>query len=161
MDNQFLNVCSLNKIIDEYFLEGVLTFMLLKIDLKGDVFHYILFGVLTTLINIISYVILTSLNFDYKVATTIAWIISVAFAFITNKLYVFKSKKMNIIIVMKEMLAFIFFRLLSYFLDLITMIIAIEFMGIDDLYSKIMANVFVIIFNYFASKYVVFKNKVA
>lgn len=134
--------------------------MALKIDKKSDVISYIFFGVLTTGINIISYAILTSINFDYKIATTLAWLISVIFAFITNKLYVFNSKKMKGTIVIKEFFSFTFFRLLSYFLDIITMIIAIEYLKIDDLYSKIFANMIVIVFNYFASKYFVFNKKV-
>lgn len=133
--------------------------MAFKIDKKNDVIRYIFFGVLTTGINIISYAILTSVNFDYKIATTLAWIISVVFAFITNKLYVFNSKKMRGTIVIKEFFSFTFFRLLSYFLDIFTMIIAIEYLKLDDLYSKIIANIIVIVFNYFASKYFVFKKK--
>ncbi|WP_147534144.1 GtrA family protein [Bacillus marasmi] len=131
--------------------------MSLSLAKKNDVISYVFFGVLTTLINIISYAILVRFNLDYKVATTIAWIISVIFAFITNKLYVFRSKQMNFIIVMKEMMTFTFFRLLSYFLDIVTMIIAIEYFKLDDLFSKIFANILVIVFNYFASKYFVFK----
>ena len=65
--------------------------------LNKEVISYLVFGVLTTLTNIVSYAILSKLfGMDYKLATTIAWVISVLFAFITNKLYVFNSKETNI-----------------------------------------------------------------
>ena len=128
--------------------------------LKKEIISYLVFGVLTTLTNIASYVILSKLyGMDYKLATTIAWVISVLFAFITNKLFVFNSKENNIIIITKEFLSFTFFRLLSYLMDLGIMIIMVEWVNTDDLLAKIVANVFVVIFNYFASKYVIFNNK--
>ena len=125
--------------------------------LKKEIISYLVFGVLTTLTNIVSYAILSKLyGMDYKLATTIAWIISVLFAFITNKLFVFNSKGNNIA---KEFLSFTFFRLLSYLMDLGIMIIMVEWANTDDLLAKIVGNVFVVIFNYFASKYVTFNKK--
>ena len=127
---------------------------------KKEVISYLFFGVLTTLINILSYVILSKLfEVDYKLATTIAWVISVLFAFITNKIYVFNSKETNIVLVAKEFSSFTTFRLLSYLMDLGVMVLMVEWLKTDDLIAKIVANVFVVIFNYFASKYVIFKKK--
>ena len=77
---------------------------------KKEVISYLFFGVLTTLINILSYVVLSKLfEVDYKLATTIAWVISVLFAFITNKLYVFNSKETNIVLIAKEFIIFYLF----------------------------------------------------
>ena len=127
---------------------------------KKEVISYLFFGVLTTLINILSYVVLSKLfEVDYKLATTIAWGISVLVAFITNKVYVFNSKETNIVLVAKEFSSFTFFRLLSYLMDLGVMVLMVEWLKTDDLIAKIVANVFVVIFNYFASKYVIFKKK--
>ena len=127
---------------------------------KKEVISYLFFGVLTTLTNIVNYVVLSKLfEMDYKLATTIAWGISVLFAFITNKLYVFNSKETNIVLIAKEFTSFTFFRLLSYLMDLGMMVLMIEWLKTDDLIAKIIANFFVIFFNYFASKYVIFKKK--
>ena len=127
---------------------------------KKEVISYLFFGVLTTLTNIVSYVVLSKLfEMDYKLATTIAWGISVLFAFITNKLYVFNSKETNIVLIAKEFTSFTFFRLLSYLMDLGMMVLMIEWLKTDDLIAKIVANFFVVFFNYFASKYVIFKKK--
>jgi len=122
-------------------------------------FDYVLFGVITTLVNIISYTFLTQFLYaDFKIATTIAWIISVLFAFFTNKYYVFHSRNSkNIYLLSKEIGYFFFSRILSYGLDLISMIVLIELLRFDDLIAKIIANGLVILFNYFASKYFIFK----
>ena len=127
-------------------------------NIKKEAISYIIFGVLTTAINMICYAGLTKLlGMDYKLATTLAWMISVIFAFITNKLYVFNSRNKDFTAVIKEFASFIFFRLLSYFLDLLTMILCVEVLKIDDFIAKIAANILVIALNYFASKYVIFK----
>ena len=129
-----------------------------KMKNKKEMVSYLVFGVLTTAVNIISFWLFDKwLDMDYKLATTIAWILSVLFAFVTNKLYVFNSKKIEARSVFKELRSFLFFRLLSYLLDLVTMIILVEFLKVDSLIAKIIANVFVVVFNYFASKYVIFK----
>lgn len=126
--------------------------------MKKEVVNYLVFGVLTTLINIVSYGIMSKIfNMDFKLATTIAWILSVVFAFITNKIYVFNSKNSNVLLITKEFVSFIFFRLVSYIVDIGMMIILVNWMKIDDLISKILVNVVVVIINYFASRYFVFK----
>lgn len=127
---------------------------------KKEIINYIIFGVLTTLINIASYAILAkALHIDYKISTTIAWILSVLFAFITNKFYVFNSSFKDIASTLKEFISFVFFRLLSYGIDLLTMVIFIENLHINDLITKIIANIIVIIFNYVASKLFIFKSR--
>lgn len=125
---------------------------------KKEMFNYLLFGILTTLVNIVTFAVFNKwLGMDYKLATTIAWVLSVIFAFITNKLFVFQSKCLNVLSVLREFTSFIFFRGLSYLLDIGMMIVLIELLKADSLIAKITANVLVVIFNYFASKYVIFK----
>jgi len=119
---------------------------------------YLFFGGLTTLINIVTYRIWTSLfGLDYMKSSIIAWIIAVLFAFLTNKYYVFKSKNNNLINTLKEIFSFFIFRVLSLFLDLCTMYLLVSMVRINDMYAKIIANVLVIIANYFASKLIIFR----
>lgn len=121
---------------------------------------YLFFGGLTTLLNILIYALLARvIMIDYRAATTAAWIISVIFAFFTNKNYVFNSKRHHFLEVTGEFFSFVFFRALSYVLDIATMIFFIEIIGLDDLITKVMANILVIIFNYFASKFFVFRQR--
>ncbi|MBH0230699.1 GtrA family protein [Halobacillus yeomjeoni] len=122
---------------------------------KMEVFLYLLFGGLTTLINIVTYYLLADMiSMDYKLATTIAWLAAVLFAFFTNKTYVFKSERSSL----KEIFPFIGARLLSYVLDIGTMVLLVEIAHINDLVSKIAANVLVVVFNYVASKYFIFND---
>lgn len=121
-----------------------------------EVLLYLIFGGLTTLVNIVTYYVVANLiGMDYKIATTIAWLVAVLFAFVTNKAYVFKSEQSA----WKELVPFVGARLLSYFLDIGTMIVLVDLMQVDDLLSKIAANVLVVLFNYVASKYFIFNDK--
>lgn len=126
--------------------------------LKKELLNYLIFGVLTTLINIISYAFFSKLlQLDFKVAATIAWLLSVLFAFVTNKVYVFASKEQDFLTISKELGSFLLSRVLSYGLDIFTMIFLVEFLLLNDLAAKIIANILVIVFNYLASKLFVFK----
>ncbi|ARI76186.1 GtrA family protein [Halobacillus mangrovi] len=121
-----------------------------------EVLLYLVFGGLTTLVNIVTYYVAANLiGMDYKLATTIAWLVAVLFAFFTNKAYVFKSEQSA----WKELFPFMGARLLSYFLDIGTMIVLVDLIHVDDLISKIAANVLVVLFNYVASKYFIFNDQ--
>ena len=123
-----------------------------------EMVSYLIFGVLTTVVNIACFWVLDKgLGMDYKMATVLAWTLAVAFAFFTNKKYVFQSKSSTFASVRREFGSFIFFRLLSLLLDLVCMILFVELLKVDSLLAKIIANVFVVIFNYFASKFFVFR----
>ena len=67
-----------------------------------EIIKYLIFGILTTLVNILCFYILDKLNIDIYINNTISWIVSVIFAFITNKLYVFESKSLDIKTIFKE-----------------------------------------------------------
>lgn len=119
---------------------------------------YIVFGLLTTLVNFIVYLFFTkAIPLDYKIAASLAWILAVLFAFITNKFYVFQSRKTDIALLFREFSSFLFFRTLSYFADILSMIIMVEGLLIPDAAAKLAASVIVAILNYFASKHVVFR----
>jgi uncharacterized membrane protein YfhO len=94
---------------------------------------------------------------DYRTATVIAWILAVTFAYITNKIYVFESRSFDFKIIRNEFPAFIFSRILSGIFDLSFMIAAVEIFSVDDFLAKLLVNFFVVVLNYVASKYFVFK----
>lgn len=121
---------------------------------------YLIFGGLTTVLNIVSYTLLANLlNINYMVSNVIAWILSVIFAYVTNKIYVFESKTNTKSELIKEITSFFIARILSLLLDMAVMFIGISLLGINDVVIKILSNVFVIIANYFMSKIFIFKNK--
>jgi len=125
---------------------------------KWELFSYLFFGALTTLVNFFSYIFFVEhFHLDYKFATSLSWVLSVVFAFYTNKKYVFKSLKNNLKTVKKELFLFFAIRLISYFIDILGMIICVAFLNINDLIAKVVVNIIIIVLNYAASKYVVFK----
>lgn len=119
---------------------------------------YLVMGGLTTFINIFTFWLFESVfNLHYNLANIIAWIFSVLFAYISNKLYVFESKQQSFPGLVKEMLSFFGFRVLSLGIDLITMWVCISLLALHPLLSKVIANIFVLILNYVFSKFFIFK----
>lgn len=120
---------------------------------------YIMFGIATTVTNlVVYYVFYYWAGISNLLATVVAWILAVLFAFITNKVYVFESKSFNIYILSREILSFGSCRLLTGFLDLIIMVVSVDLMKWNGVVWKIISNLAVIILNYVASKKIVFKN---
>lgn len=124
--------------------------------LNKETINYLIFGVLTTIVNIVVFD-LCNMVMDYKPANIIAWILSVIFAYITNKLFVFESKSFAPKVLVKEISTFVFARLVSLAVDMAFMIFAIEVVHMPNLIAKIISNVFVVIINYVFSKLVIFK----
>ena len=125
-----------------------------------DLIPYCFFGVLTTLINWAVYKLFyDGLGVPNVPSTVAAWVLAVAFAFITNKLWVFNSKSFEKEVVLREATAFFSARLLTGLLDVLTMWISVDLMdGNSDLW-KLISNVIVIILNYIASKLLIFKKQ--
>lgn len=132
--------------------------------MNKETIMYLIFGILTTLINIAVFwlaekelLLILDKEAAALVGNIIAWIISVAFAFITNKLFVFESKSFRLPLLIKEMTAFVAARLLSLAFDEGFMYVAIQFM--DSVVAKVISNVFVVVINYIFSKLFIFKKK--
>ena len=117
------------------------------------ILSYLFFGGLTTLVNIFTFWLLRVLKLGVYTSNVIAWIVSVLFAFITNKLFVFESKGKTL----KQGLSFFIFRLISLVFDMGIMYLLIDLLKWDDLLSKIITNVIVVIINYVFSKIFIFK----
>ncbi|MDP4113369.1 MAG: GtrA family protein [Bacillota bacterium] len=114
---------------------------------------YIIMGVFTTIVNIASFYILVEImNVDYKAATVAAWILSVLFAYITNKLYVFQQKTHDLQSLLKELTAFFSVRVLSLGIDLGMMIILVGQFNTNETLAKILDNAVIVVVNYVASK---------
>lgn len=124
-------------------------------NIKRELILYILFGVLTTLVNIIVYFFFARLlSIHYLLANVLAWFFSVLFAYITNRIWVFESKNDNII---KECALFFGGRLFSGAVDTGLMYLFIDILSVGDIISKIVIQVIVVVLNYLLSKLVIFK----
>ena len=148
------NTQNMIKLIDDYIIETNHTAWYHKYK---ESLLYLFFGGLTTLVNIITFMILRKLNIDLYVSNVGAWILAVLFAYITNKLYVFESKGKGFINTMKECISFFGFRVLSLLIDMGIIYLMIDLCNINELLSKIVSNVVVIVVNYFFSKIFIFK----
>ncbi|EOT41035.1 GtrA family protein [Enterococcus dispar] len=125
-----------------------------------EVFIYLFFGGLTTLVNIIIYFIFREgIKTNYVIANIVANAVAIVFAFITNKIWVFHSKTKDIKELIIEFSKFVFYRLLSFGLDMISMVIFIDILQTGDLLAKLFTQVLVVIANYLFSKLFIFKPK--
>ena len=144
----------------------------IKKIITGEVARYIIFGVLTTLVNFEVYFAVTGIFGEgtYLVANIAAWIVAVAFAYVTNKLYVFESKSWAGKVLMRELPSFISARLLSLGVEELGLFIMIGLMAFDkweiglmgfslggDTVAKLFMQFVVIVMNYVFSKLVIFK----
>ena len=122
--------------------------------------RYLIFGALTTLVNIVAYSILYYVfHINNATSNIIAWIIGATFAYITNKLYVFNSKVNTKIELLKEILYFYGCRLLTLIIDEAIMIVTVDKFEWNALLMKIIANIIVIVLNFVFSKILIFKKK--
>lgn len=122
-----------------------------------EIIDYIIFGGLTTVVNIVVFFLLdTGLSWPYLVANGIAIIVSILFAYVTNKLFVFKTKGLNTEENLYEFFRFIGFRLLSGLADMATMWILVDWMTVDTNLAKLATQFIVVVLNYLFSKFLIF-----
>lgn len=132
---------------------------------------YIFFGVLTTVVSVLSFWLFDLLlsnkmfvviagkqkDMGYLIANVVSFILAVLFAFITNKLFVFQSKDTAAKTVFRELILFTAARLLSFGVDMLWMFVTVTLCGINALLSKIIVQIIVVIMNYILSKIMVFR----
>lgn len=121
---------------------------------------YGVFGVMTTIVNIVVYNLCYSkLGMSNTLSNVFAWILAVTFAYLTNKVWVFGSKSWAWNVLKREVSAFVSCRIATGILDLVIMYICVDIMGWHALLMKMISNILVIILNYVFSKLVIFKKK--
>ncbi len=127
-----------------------------------EIIRYLIFGVLTTIINLVVYygLVFTVLNpehpIELQIANMISWFCAVLFAYITNRIFVFKSKNEKKLV---EGVKFFASRILTLFLDMAVMFLGVSILHFSDKIIKILNQGIVIVCNYILSKVFVFKNK--
>ncbi len=125
----------------------------------GEIIRYLIIGVMTTLVSLIAYYGLTFTILDpnnhlqLQIANVISWLISVTFAYFTNRSYVFRVKDKHLA---SELLKFFASRLFTLFVDMGMMYIFVSLLHFDDKIIKLIIQVVVIILNYILSKFLVF-----
>ena len=122
--------------------------------LDKELFLYVVFGTLTTIVNIVVYFTLEYIGVNYIISNIIAWFLSVLFAYVTNRIWVFESKSPNI---MKEMVLFFSGRIFTGVLDTALLYLFVDILTLGNTFSKITVEIIIIILNYLLSKLIVFK----
>ena len=127
--------------------------------LTKEVILYVVFGVLTTLVNIGSFYVMTKfLHWNDNISNIIAITLAVLFAYITNKDLVFHSKAENFKEKLNEFIKFIAGRAFTMVLEFVGCAILFE-TAVPEMISKLFVTVVVVIMNFFISKFFAFKSK--
>ena len=136
-----------------------------------EILLYLIFGVLTTAVSIFSFWLfgLFIPSNLYLITNVISWVIAVIFAFVTNKLFVFESKKWGKDELSSEIPKFLGARVFSLIIEELGLILFIDLLNFNEfskailgfnitgeLIAKTIMSVIVIILNYFFSKFIIF-----
>ena len=125
-----------------------------------DILSYLFFGGLTTVVNYLVYLPCYNwLNLSAGVSNAIAWAFAVAFAFLTNKPFVFKSHDWSAKVVIPELTKFLGCRIGSGVLETAILFVTVDLLCWDGNVLKLITSVLVIILNYIGSKRLVFSKK--
>ena len=139
-----------------------------------ELITYVIFGVLTTLVNFFAFWIFTKIFGEdlYLVNNAIAWVVGVVFAYITNKLFVFESKSWDLKVITKEITGFLGARIFSFLVEEGGMFLFVSVLGLGEksltllgftitgqFIVKILLAVIVVILNYIFSKFIIFKRQ--
>ena len=127
-----------------------------------DEILYLVFGVLTTIVNYVVYIpCYNLLHFTGAVSNGIAWVAAVAFAFLTNKPFVFKSHDWSAKVLLPELGKFLGCRIGSGLLETAIIFLTVDCLTWNGNWMKLFTNVMVVFLNYFGSKLLVFRKKQA
>lgn len=127
-----------------------------------EIINYLIFGVLTTVVSLAVYYICvyTFLNpedaIQLQIANIFSWIAGVAFAYVTNRKFVFESEENN---KLKEASKFVLARVVTLVMDMVIMWLGVTVLHLNDKIIKLISQVVIIISNYIFSKIFVFKKE--
>lgn len=125
-----------------------------------DAIVYLIFGVLTTVVNYLVYLpCYNLLGISSAVSNVIAWAAAVLFAFVTNKPFVFRSHDWSRAVVIPEFVKFVGTRLGSGGIETAILLLSVDILGWNGNVWKLLTSVIVVVLNYIGSKWLVFRKK--
>jgi len=123
-----------------------------------EVILYLIFGGLTTLVSITFYFLASwGLGLSAWLSAVVSWVFAASFAFVTNKIFVFQSKTKTAKGNLKEASLFFAVRLTSLAISTAIMFVFVDVLELNELLFLAINQVVVTVFNYLASKFLVFK----
>lgn len=134
--------------------------------LTKEIILYLFFGVLTTIVNIGSFWLSSDIlligieneDINITVSNIIAFILSVLFAFFTNKYYVFEDRQKEN--TLSQLTSFTISRIFTFTFEMVGILLFVNLLHVDKLLSKIIFSFIVVILNYIFSKLLIFKKNV-
>ena len=128
------------------------------VEKHRDVLLYLFFGVLTTVVNYVVYLpCYNVLGLSGSVSNVIAWVGAVAFAYLTNKPFVFRSHDWSAKTVIPELTKFVGCRIGSGALETAIILVTVDWLGWNGNAMKLLTSVLVVVINYIGSKLLVFR----
>ena len=125
---------------------------------QNELISYAIFGVATTVVSMVVYGVCNSVfEMHYLISNIVSWVLAVAFAYITNKMFVFKTRGMGFAQLKREISLFVSARLASLGIEELGLFILIGLIGWGEILAKLVMQVVVIVLNYIFSKLVIFK----
>ena len=125
-----------------------------------DLITYLVFGVLTTVVNYLVYLPCYNwFGLGSAVSNAIAWVVAVAFAYLTNKPFVFRSHDWSMKVVLPELGKFLACRVGSGLLETGILLVTVDLMHWNGNVMKLITSVLVVLLNYVGSKLLVFNKK--
>lgn len=123
-----------------------------------DIVSYLFFGVCTTIVNYLIYIpCYNFMGMSASVSNMIAWVVAVAFAYLTNKPFVFKSNDWSAKTVIPELTKFVGCRIGSGAAETVILLVAVDLLGWNGNIWKLLTQVMVVVLNYIGSKLLVFR----
>lgn len=132
------------------------------LEKKGywEILSYLFFGGATTLVNFVTFFLFYNIfHVHMLVSNGAAWIVSVLFAFVTNKLWVFQSRSATWKEIIWEFGKFIFYRILSLGIDMGSLMLFADVFKWPVYVGKLLSQILVVVANYVFSKLFIFKKK--
>ena len=121
---------------------------------------YLFFGGLSFIVSIATYALFNvGMNINELIANVLSWIITVMFAFLTNRVWVFQSPTNGVAEFVKQMFVFYSGRVITLVVEEVILLVFITWLGFNSMLVKVVAQVIVILLNYVISKLVVFRKK--
>ena len=118
---------------------------------------YGIFGVTTTIINVVSYALLLFVGINVQIAVVFSWLLAVIVSYLTNRVWVFNSGAVTKLEILREFISFMLARLATLVVEMVIIWFGVQLLNQDPIVWKIIDNVVVIILNYIISKLIVFK----
>lgn len=137
-----------------------------------EILLYLFFGGMTTVVGLIFFILPSrimhlkditllgvTIDTNTQAANTISWVCAVTFAYITNRIWVFKDKAHDRAGIVRECLSFFGGRLLTLIIENVLLNLCTKGVGMNDILAKVLVSIVTIILNYVISKLFVFKKK--